>query len=156
MDLTITFATLLKVAGIAIATYVLLPLFLVARDFILWQIIDHFIITKELLHKLDLYSKDFVQWNSRYVGKVTVEKSQGKVKYLINSNEVTKQEWEEFRQSRDQLQDQMNKTMWFIQRRSDLVSWLLKHYKQDSENPIKKMSDAYNLRAKEAYEAENR
>jgi hypothetical protein len=155
LDFTVSIGTLLKIAGIAIGTYVLLPLFLVVRDYLLWKIIDRFIITEELLHKISLYSNYLVQWNNNYVGKASIQKTPETVRYSINEEEVSEREWNEYRKNRDQLQDQMNKTIWFIQRRSNLVTWLLKHYKQDSDNPIKKMSDAYNLRAKETYEAEN-
>jgi hypothetical protein len=155
MDLTISIGTLLKVAGIAVGTYVLLPLFLVIRDYLLWKIIDNFIITDDLIDKINLYSNYLVQWNNKYVGNISIIKSEGIAHYTINDKEVTSEVWNDFRANRDQLQNAMNKTLWSIQRRSNLVTWLLKHYKQDSDNPIKKMYEASNIRAKEAYEKNN-
>ncbi len=155
MDFTVSTGTLFKIAGITIGTYVLLPLFLVIRDYLLWKIIDRFIITEELQHKISLYSSYLVQWNNNYVGKVELQKNQQTVRFSINEIEVSEEDWNNYRKNRDQLQNEMNKTIWFIQRRSNLVTWLLKHYKQDSDNPIKKMHETSNLRAKEAYENSN-
>jgi len=155
MDFTVSLGTLLKIAGISVGTYVLLPLFLVLRDYLLWQIIDRFIITEDLENKINLYSACLVQWNNEYVGSATIQNTAGIVRYCIDEADVSKEELTSYRENRDKLQSEMNKTIWFIQRRSNLVSWLLKHYKQDSDNPIKLMHEASNLRAKESYEKNN-
>ncbi|MDH5572125.1 MAG: hypothetical protein OEY89_10190 [Gammaproteobacteria bacterium] len=83
MDLTISIGTLLKIAGIAVGTYVLLPLFLVFRDYLLWRVIDHLIITDDLKDKINLYSNYLVQWNNNYVGKISISKSEGIARYTI-------------------------------------------------------------------------
>jgi hypothetical protein len=80
----------------------------------------------------------------------------GKTKYWINDEMVSKEVYDNFRNDRDQLQSAMNESIWYIQRRSNLVGWLLQHYKQDSNNPVKKMHEAANLRAKDNYEKINR
>ncbi len=152
MEFDVSIWVLLKVALIAVGTYVLLPLFLVIRDFLLWQIIDHFIITSELKHQISLYSEWLFQWNTKFAGKVSIEHSESKTKYFINEKQVEQYDWEKFRTERDSLQEAMNKSLLYIHRRSNLVTWLLKHYKQDSSNPIKKMYEESNLRVKEQYE----
>lgn len=152
MDLDISIWALFKIALIAIGTYVLLPMFLVLRDYILWNIIDHFIITKSLIAKINAYAQFLVQWNNEFVGNISIDNEKGKTVYRVNDEVVSKEKFDQFRNERDQLQSAMNEAIWYIQRRSNLVGWLLQHYKQDSNNPVKTMHEAANLRAKGNYE----
>ena len=155
MDIDITFLSILKLMGAAFITYVFLPLALVCRDFVLWKAIDRFILTDELIHKINVYASFLVNWNTNFVGKVSIESKHNTTKYFIDDEEVKKEKWDAYRKDRDDLQDAMNKTLFYIKRRSNLVTWLLKHYKQESDNPVKKLSDTANLREKELHEREN-
>ncbi len=156
MEINLSIWTLLNVALVAVGTYVFLPLFLVLRDFLLWQAIDRFVITEALTSKINLYPKLVTEWNSKFVGNVSVSSGDGKTIYKINEEEVSKESYDEYRKERDHLQGVMNQTIWYIQRRSNLVAWLLRHYKQESDNPIKKMHEAALEREKETNENINR
>ena len=108
------------VAGLA--TYVLLPAALILRDYILWRLIDAYILNDALRKEVRNYAHLADNWNTNFSGQKTFE--------------AADEEFHKHMASSQKLGDELNKSKLFIDRKSQFLTWLLKHYKQDAPNPI--------------------
>ena len=108
------------VAGLA--TYVFLPAALIIRDYILWKMIDAYILNDNLRKEVRNFARLADNWNSNFTSKKTFK-------------DVDK-EFHNHMVSSQKLRDELNKSKLFIDRKSQFLTWLLIHYKQDAPNPI--------------------
>lgn len=119
----ITWASIFKIMAAGLATYVLLPAALVLRDWLLWHLINFYILNDKLRNEVRRYAYLAQQWNEEFSGKREFhgdEIDQG-LNYLKRSQDA---------------QDELQKSKLFIDRKSRFLTWLLKHYKQEAVNPI--------------------
>lgn len=119
----ITWVSIFKIMAAGLATYVLLPAALVLRDWLLWHLINFYILNNKLRKEVRRYACLAQQWNEQFSGKRKFpgdEIDQG-LNYLKRSQDT---------------QDELQKSKLFIDRKSRFLTWLLKHYKQEAVNPI--------------------
>lgn len=135
MDLS--WGSIFKVLVAGLATYVLMPAFLILRDYVLWRAVSTFILNDKLRTKVLSYAAMAHQWNTKYT---TVESRmdhtvEGAV-YSIGDARVTEEAWLKYQKEVDDLQKRIMETKLYIDRKSRLLTWLFRHYKQETENPI--------------------
>lgn len=132
----ISWSVIGKVLIAGLGTYVFLPVFLVFRDFILWKLINTYILNKELEEKIRQYAIYINLWNTKYAIKSKISNIDGETTYLMEGKEVTGEKWNKHHNESENISKLMEKTDFYIRRKSNFLNWLLKHYKQDSSNPI--------------------
>lgn len=139
MSIEISIWTILKLSVAVLGTYFVLPLVLVGRDKLLWWVIDKYLLTEELRDKIWNYANNTERWNREIVGvggSSISSKQEEDIKYKIGKNQVPREVWLDYDKKRNKLASNMQDELWFIQKRNNLIKWLLKHYKQDEESPI--------------------
>lgn len=143
MDLT--WSAIFKVLSVGLATYILMPAFLILRDYLLWRLVNAYILNNELRRAVFRYAALAHRWNSKHVVESKIDSSSGEVIYTIGGEEVSKDAWYKFQKESDSLQRQISELKLLIDRKSRLLTWLLRHYKQEQTNPI----DDWKVQAKE-------
>lgn len=118
----ITWVSIGKIVIAGLATYVLLPAALILRDFLLWKLIDAYILNDTLRSEVRKYAYLADNWNKSFVEKKTFD--------------AADDDFREYLAASQKLSDEINKSKLFIDRKSQFLTWLLKHYKQDAPNPI--------------------
>ena len=134
MDITWSAIGKLLVAGLG--TYVFLPAALVLRDFVLWQFIRAYSLNSKLRDQITRYAVLVNTWNSNYAVDKTIERKEGKTACAIKGKEVSLQEWTNHLEASNKLSNSIEETELFIRRKSKFLNYLIKHYKQDTTNPI--------------------
>src|SRR5690606_18558788 len=145
MELTIGWGTIAKLLLAGIGTYVLIPAFLVVRDWLLWKAIEKFILTDRLRALITMRANDVWYLNNKYNYQRQVKMGQDGSKYYLNDIEAS---WEEFNNVNAALECHSNRAdvagtniVW----KRNLLNWLLRHYKQEGDsNPIVKWEKAAN------------
>lgn len=145
MELTIGWGTIAKLLLAGIGTYVLIPAFLVVRDWLLWKAIEKFILTDRLRALITMRANDVWYLNNKYNYQRQVKMGPDGSKYYLNDIEVS---WEEFNNVNAAIEFHSNRAdvagtniVW----KSNLLNWLLRHYKQEGDsNPIVKWEKAAN------------
>ena len=132
----ITWGAIGKLLLAGIGTYVVFPAALILRDYLLWKFIHFFILNEKLRKQIRTYAIQINIWNTTYAVKTNFSHKDGKTTYTINSKEVTSSEWKTHHDGRDNLQKTMQESFLYINRQSNFLKWMLKHYKQDATNPI--------------------
>lgn len=134
--LDISWGAIGKVLIAGLGTYVLLPAALVLRDFVLWRVIDAYILNRELRSKIEQHADLVHMWNKEYAVDRCVRHEGGKTTYTINGEKVTPQQWEQHRLASDRTEKSIEEIDLYIRRKSNFLNWLMRHYKQDATNPI--------------------
>lgn len=135
MDLS--WGSIFKVLVAGLATYVLMPAFLILRDYVLWRVVNAFILNDKLRSEVLRYAAMAHQWNTKYVSvESRLEEAEELTVYSINGKHVTEEAWFRYQKEVDDLQKEIMKAKLYIDRKSRLLTWLFRHYKQETENPI--------------------
>lgn len=132
----ITWATIGKVLFAGIGTYVVFPAALILRDYLLWKFINAYILNEELIKNIQEYATRVTIWNNNFAVKTSMKCKDGDMLYTIDGEMVPVEQWKEHYDSRGNLEKMMRKNKLFIDRKSNFLTWMLKHYKQDESNPI--------------------
>lgn len=119
----ITWAAIFKVIIAGLVTYVLLPAALILRDWLLWHLINIYILNDNLRKEVRRYAFLAQQWNEEFAGKREFDgdKFDEGLSYLKRTQDA---------------QEELQKCKLYIDRKSRFLTWLLRHYKQEAVNPI--------------------
>jgi hypothetical protein len=119
----ITWAAIGKILLAGFASYILLPAALILRDQVLWKVITTYILNDKLRNEIRTYARLADHWNKNFAGKKNFDGDafEGFAKHVESSQKA---------------QDELNKSKLYIDRKSRLLSLLLKHYKHEAINPI--------------------
>lgn len=132
----ITWSAIFKVVSAGLGTYVLLPAFLVLRDFILWKCINKFILNSKAQQNVREYVQEKDKWNNKHAVKKTVSSSGSETSYHIDKTQVFQQEFEGSIEDATATLSKLRDLEKDLNFRARLVKWLVKHYKQDASDPI--------------------
>ena len=132
----ITWASIIKVLIAGIGTYVVFPAALILRDYLLWKFINAYILNETLMKNIREYATRITIWNNNFSVNTTMKMEDGKMGYTIDGELVPLKKWKEHYDSRDGLEKMMQENKLYIDRKSNFLTWMLKHYKQDESNPI--------------------
>src|SRR5690606_30078371 len=92
MDLS--WSAILKVLVAGLATYVLMPAFLILRDLMLWRMVNVFILHDKLRTEVRRYVSMAHQWNTKYVNvESRMDFIEEVVVYSIGGERVTEEAW---------------------------------------------------------------
>ena len=118
----ITWAAIGKVMVAGLATYVLLPAVLIVRDYVLWRLINAYILNDSLRKAVRRYASLADHWNEKYAG----------TREFGSDHDEFLKDWESSEKAMREIQD----VKLYIDRKSRFLTWLLRHYKQEQINPI--------------------
>ena len=157
MDIEITWLSLLKIFLAGIFTYVVFPSFLVLRDFLLWKIVDVFILTSTLQARITMYAEDAWYINNKYNKTTTVQKNNGEpCEYYLDGEKINKETYKEYSERRNFHTERAESSNNFIIRKHNLLVWLFKNYKQEKgSNPIPKWQEKARKRVEERESTKN-
>jgi hypothetical protein len=134
MDLTL--GAIFKVIVAALATYTVLPVFLILRDYLIWKLIGVYILNDNLRSKLKQFVFLTSEWNIKYCKNATRTDKDGIEVYVIDGQPASKGEFDQYLADMDRVSKLINELDLFINRKSRFLNWMLKHYKQEGSNPI--------------------
>ena len=140
----LSWSIIVKVLLAGLVTYVLLPLALVGRDFLLWKVIDWFVLNSKLQSRIHMYANDVWYLRTKYNGDMVQGRGDdGTLTYSISGRPVTKQEFERYWNAWEFHDKRAAVSNLYVQRRHNLMVWLIRHYKLDKEeNPIPKWQES--------------
>ena len=146
MEIEVSWLTVLKVVAAGAFTYVVLPVLLVLRDALLWKVVDIFILNKKLSEKIMEYASESWVLDNRY-SKVPTSFIRGSdTVYLMGDDPVSEEMFNTYRKERERRVEIVEGLSLYIDRRSNLLNWLIRHYKQDgASNPIPKWKENVRL-----------
>lgn len=155
MQLEIPWETIFKLILAGAFTFVIAPGLLVLRDLLLWKIIEKFVITNKLQIDMEVWAS--AQWMlANYLTKrpgFSLSKDGVPTEYMLDGQPVSEDAFDKYINKRRSYEDKVVKLGPRIQFKINLVRWLLKHYKQESEsNPVQELLDATVARAEESGE----
>jgi len=137
--LSLSWASVGKVlTGVGLA-YILAPLLLVFRSYLLFKVIEKFLLTSKLNFDIGICESDRWHLNNKYQKKrsIQIPVSDGVTKYEIDGEEVTPEEYENYESGLKMHESRFQFLDAKINARQNLVYWLTSHYKQDGfNNPI--------------------
>lgn len=137
MELTIGWGVIAKVMVAGIGTYVLLPAILVVRDWLLWKAIERFILTSRLRTLISMRANDIWHLNNKYNYERKLEVGPGGARYFLNGIEVDEKQYSDVNSAIELHSTRANSAGAEITWKSNLIDWLLRHYKQEGDaNPI--------------------
>lgn len=132
----ISWAAIGKILIAGLASYVLLPAALILRDFILWKLINAYILNTKLREAIKRQAILINLWKKTYAVNKNTTLKDGKTTYSINNKSVTKEKMNAHEKDSENVKKSIEENEIYIKRKSNLLTWLLKHYKQDNLNPI--------------------
>ena len=145
-ELVIGWDLILKLGGTGVLVYVVAPALLVFRDLFLWKIIEQFILNEMLITAMNLRASAVYELNNRYNKKEEIEFGRNGRTIYLDRDEVSEDEYQWYWRRQESLKNKERRAGRIIQWRSNVLNWLLRHYKQHGEsNPIPDMEE-------EAYE----
>jgi phosphate/sulfate permease len=124
--------------GVGVA-YILAPLLLVFRSYLLFKVIEKFLLTSKLNFDIKICESDRWYLNKKYQKKrnIKIPVSGGMTKYELDGEEVTPEEYEHYESGLKLHETRFHLLDAKINARQNLVYWLTSHYKQDGfNNPI--------------------
>jgi hypothetical protein len=137
--LSLSWASIGKVlTGVSVA-YILAPLLLVLRSYLLFKIIEKFILTEELNGDIRICESDRWYLNNKFQKKrnMKIPNSGGMTKYELDGLEVTHDVYKDYESWLKMHETRFNLMDAKINARQNLVYWLTSHYKQNGfNNPI--------------------
>lgn len=159
--LTISWESVVKVIlGVGVA-YVLAPLLLVLRSYLVLKVIEKVILTKNLRVDVDLcefarYQLDNVYSNKQAKKHSKFDRASRQTVYIykIDNEEVSWLDFENYESDYQATIEQFNYYNSKVTSRSNLVNWLTVHFQQkEFENPINGWRQNAQKRASEKYES---
>ena len=139
----ISYVAILKIMGAGIFTYIIFPLFLVARDLILLKAIEKLILTSKLQFNIRICESDRWQLNNRYNKKRSIEyRKNGEVIYTLDGDEVNEKSYKDYENTYNMHYSRFILFDAMIGSRHNLIISLTKHYKSDDfKSPIPELSE---------------
>lgn len=138
MQIDISWFALIKVAATGLITYVFMPLILVLRDLALWAAIERLILTKKLETRVSMYANDVWMLKNKYGKSLRIHHSDNGADYYIDESAVAPDDFYSYSSTKDIFTKRAASSAAYIKARSNLINWLIRHYKQDGDaNPIK-------------------
>lgn len=134
--LSVSWSSVGKVlSGVGVA-YILAPLFLVFRSYIIFIVVEKFLLTSKLLFDISICESDRWYLRNKYQKKISMKipVSGGVTVYQLDGEEVTPEEYENYESGLKMHQSRFYILDAKINSRHNLVFWLTKHYKQDGFN----------------------
>ena len=134
---------IVKIVLSGLFVYVVCPFLMIIRDLIVLIAIEKLILTKRL--KFDINKCERARWelNHQYKQACRVSNlTDDEVKYEVAGKSVTKEQYEQFRLTRQSYQDVFRALDLKINSKHNLISSVTKQYKTDSySSPIPKMRE---------------
>jgi len=142
MDLQISWETIFKLAFAGAITYVIAPALLVLRDLVLWKIIEILILNDKLRLDVELWAS--ARWMIQNVLNkkpgFSLDRKGTPTSYSLDDQNVSKEAFDKYLDERRVYEERVTTLGPKIQFKSNLVSWLLRHYKQEGEsNPVSEL-----------------
>lgn len=134
MDLT--WGAILKVIVAGLGTYVFMPLFMAARDFVLWKIINKYILNGALELKVRRYVELKNKWNAEFIGNSRASTNDGNTIYEINGKQVEASDWAAHLEESKRISRELGELTVHIDRKAWFLKLLITHYKQQAVDPI--------------------
>ena len=145
-ELVIGWDLILKIGGTGVLVYVVAPALLVFRDLFLWKIIEKFILNKKLINAINVRASAVYELNNHYNKKERLEFGRNGRTVYLDGEQISEDDYQRYWRRQESLKSKERRAGRSIQWRSNLLNWLLRHYKQHGEsNPVPDMED-------EAYE----
>ena len=144
MELEISWAVVLKVCAGGLVTYAILPLCLVARDLLILKAIEKYVITSKLYMYLRMFASDKWHLENKYNKDTLSDFSVEPPVFKIEGQIITRETFEDYEQNKINHEDRLNDVSAKLKLRSNLITWLTKHYKLDElKNPIPELQRLY-------------
>ncbi|EML4686661.1 TPA: hypothetical protein U2L42_004905 [Citrobacter amalonaticus] len=142
MELSISFSTIVAAALSFLGVYFLMPMLLISRDFLILKVIDKYILDDKFWTLLRIVSTDKAIHNERYADIKTQMSFNAKgTTYTIDGQEVSDQVYLNFERGREMHLNRINQNEPKIMLRRNLIVWVEKYYKLDSD--LTKQVDEY-------------
>jgi len=117
-------------------SYLLKPLLLLARDYIVWAYIDLRIINKDLSLSADRHALAYLDLTKKYTYLTSIQVDRKVTRYFIGDTEVHKEEFDSYRSFRDSARTRFFKEKQFLNRRAIWLNRLVRHYEQNEKSII--------------------
>ncbi|MCQ4251543.1 hypothetical protein NA644_19720 [Pseudomonas stutzeri] len=137
MEIQIAWATVLKIFGLGILTYVITPLLLTARDLILWLCINKLIITSNTRKMIHEFTLDRAWIDCSGVTPFKILGSGENQKFFLGNREVTPEVWVHQKEHWEKTVEKTAIQESRIKSTEKRIDRILKHYKQDEQNPVR-------------------
>ncbi|MFZ8816709.1 hypothetical protein ACI8EP_11920 [Klebsiella michiganensis] len=130
MELTISFSTIIMACLSFMGVYILMPIVLIGRDYVVMLISEKFIVTEAFWQDIADLSRDKVNYNIMYGSKnFRWEESEGEVKYFWGENEITENDYNHHQKNKSMLLNSMNTLNYRVQSRMNICVWVERHFK---------------------------
>ncbi len=122
-------------SGVGLA-YLIAPLLLVLRSYLIFKIIEKYLLTSNLHFDIGICESDRWHLRNKYQKKrnIKIPVSGGETIYELDGESVTREEYENYESGLNMHQSRFHLLDAKINSRQNLVFWLTKHYKQDGFN----------------------
>lgn len=144
MTIDLSWSVIAKVLLAGAATYVVLPLVLVGRDFLLWKVTDWFVLNNKLRTRINMYANDVWYLRNKYNGDMVQGRNEdGTLTFSLSGQQVSKEEYLRYFDAWEFHEKRAVISNLYIQRRHNLMVWLIRHYKLGKEeSPIPKWQES--------------
>ncbi|OYJ08506.1 hypothetical protein CI740_24155 [Klebsiella pneumoniae subsp. pneumoniae] len=130
MELTISFSTILAASLGFIGVYVLMPIVLIARDYMAMLFMERFIANESFWSNVSDLARDKARYNSLYGEKLlSPRKINDDVKFLFGEDEITQDKYTYHEKNKDMLQKRISALEYKVQTRINLCGWIERHFK---------------------------
>ena len=136
-----------KLCLVAFFSYYVNPIFLIIRDWIIWCVVTKFIFTHRLFIYIDICESDRSFLVSKFNLKQELILDNGFATYRIDNVKVSQEDFLRYEKAHDFHFDRFLFLDAKIERRSNLVKWLSKYYKQADYDDVLKSyrTESFNL-----------
>lgn len=144
MELTISFSTILVACLSFFGVYVLMPVALIARDMLVVKVINKWVLNSDFWLILKIYESDRAHLEILYPLPVSTSIEDEGHKLFIGDVEVDGQRFNDYVKGQSFHENRMIGLQPKIIFRTNLVTWLFKHYKFEGfRNPTKEYSEKF-------------
>lgn len=133
--------------------YLMAPLLLVLRSYLLFKVIEKYLLNSSLHFEIDICESDRWYLANKYQKKrnIKIPVSGGETIYELDGEQVTREQYESYESGLNMHQSRFHLLDAKINSRQNLIFWLTNHYKQDGfKSPIPEWrQEAYDRREME-------
>lgn len=112
------------------------PLFLVLRDWAAWWLVERYVITDKLVRAVRKRESVRKSLQSQYSFDTSEKAVDGKPVFEIDGKEVSKKEYQTYRDDKQRLEESFDLRDSFIRGRIIFADKVTRHFSQHPENPV--------------------
>jgi hypothetical protein len=137
MEIELAWSSVFKIFAMGFLTYVIAPVLLVIRDSVVWWVIYKFLYTEKVREMMSQYCRDRAWVDHAGITPFGIYGTGKEQRFYLGEREVEREVFLSQKEAWDRLSTQTAQQGVYLKNTEKRIDRLLKHYKQEGNNPLR-------------------